>query len=133
MALNKIKDLIYELDEIDADIEDLEMYASMAIEKNLKVNVDFTFFDGVKEEGQEQEQEMQQVSFLSNFFYASSTSPNGPSKNDQWSMVKTIDQSMMLRMFGIMMDDMTKKRQSVINKLKRLGINERATNTIKKD
>jgi hypothetical protein len=133
MALNKIKDLIYELDEIDADIEDLEMYASMAIEKNLKVNVDFTFFDGVKEQDQEQEQEMQQVSFLSNFFYASSTSPNGSSKNDQWSMVKTIDQSMMLRMFGIMMDDMTKKRQSVINKLKRLGINERATNTIKKN
>jgi hypothetical protein len=131
MALNKIKDLIYELDEIDADIEDLEIYASMAIEKNLKINVDFTFFDGVNE--QEQEQDANPVSLLSSFFYASSTSPNGVLNNNQWSMVKTIDQSMMLRMFGIMMDEMTKKRQSVINKLKRLGINERATNTIKKN
>jgi hypothetical protein len=131
MALNKIKDLIYELDEIDADIEDLEIYASMAIEKNLKINVDFTFFDGVNE--QEQEQDANPVSLLSSFFYASSTSPNGVLNNNQWSMVKTIDQSMMLRMFGIMMDDMTKKRQSVINKLKRLGINERATNTVKKN
>jgi len=131
MALNKIKDLIYELDEIDADIEDLEIYASMAIEKNLKINVDFTFFDGVNE--QEQEQDANPVSLLSSFFYTSSTSPNGVLNNNQWSMVKTIDQSMMLRMFGIMMDDMTKKRQSVINKLKRLGINERATNTVKKN
>jgi hypothetical protein len=131
MALNKIKDLIYELDEIDADIEDLEIYASMAIEKNLKINVDFTFFDGVNE--QEQEQDANPVSLLSSFFYASSTSPNGVLNNNQWSMVKTIDQSMMLRMFGIMMDEMTKKRQSVINKLKRLGINERATNTVKKN
>jgi len=131
MALNKIKDLIYELDEIDADIEDLEIYASMAIEKNLKINVDFTFFDGVND--QEQEQDANPVSLLSSFFYTSSTSPNGVLNNNQWSMVKTIDQSMMLRMFGIMMDDMTKKRQSVINKLKRLGINERATNTVKKN
>jgi hypothetical protein len=129
MALNKIKDLIYELDEVDADIEDLEIYASMAIENNLKINVDFTFFQGESKSDVVNEY----PTWISGFFYTSSTSPSVSSKNDQWSMVKTIDQAMMLRMFGIMMDDMTKKRQSVINKLKRLGINERATNTIKKD
>jgi hypothetical protein len=129
MALNKIKDLIYELDEIDADIEDLEMYASMAIENNLKINVDFTFFQGESKTDVVNEY----PTWISGFFFASSTSPNGSSKNDQWSMVKTINQSMMLRMFGIMMEDSTKKRLSVINKLKRLGVYERATNTIKKN
>lgn len=129
MALNKIKDLIYELDEIDADIEDLEIYASMAIENNLKINVDFTLFGAESDVKQEPDN----ISLLSGFFFASSTSPNGSSKNDQWSMVKTINQSMMLRMFGIMMEDSVKKRLSVINKLKRLGVYERATNTIKKN
>ena len=129
MTLNKIKDLIYELDEIDADIEDLEMYASMAIENNLKINVDFTFFQGESKPDVVNEY----PTWISGFFFASSTSPNGSSKNDQWSMVKTINQSMMLRMFGIMMEDSTKKRLSVINKLKRLGVYERTTNTIKKN
>lgn len=127
MKLDKIKDLIYELDEIDADMEDLEMYASMAIENNLKINVDFTFFGAYEEPVQEP------TPLFNGFFYMSSTSPAGISNKDQWSMVKTIDQSIMLRMFGIMMDDMAKKRLSVINKLKRLGVNEGTTNTVKKN
>jgi hypothetical protein len=129
MTLNKIKDLIYDLDEVDADMEDLQMYASMAIENNLKINVDFTFFG----EDSKPEPEAEQASWISGFFYTSATSPVGVSNKDQWSMVKTIDQAMMLRMFGIMIEDMVKKRQSVINKLKRLGVNERATNTVKKN
>lgn len=127
MTLNKIKDLIYELDEVDADMEDLEIYASMAIENNLKVNVDFTFFGANEEPVQEP------TPLFNGLFYMSSTSPSGASNKDQWSMVKTIDQAMMLRMFGLIMEDTAKKRQSIINKLKRLGVNERATNTVKKN
>lgn len=127
MKLDKIKDLIYELDEIDADMEDLEIYASMTIENNLKVNVDFMFFGAYEEPVQEP------APLFNGFFYMSSTSPAGISNKDQWSMVKTIDQSIMLRMFGLMMEDMTKKRLSVINKLKRLGVDERTTNTVKKN
>ena len=129
MTLNKIKDLMYELDEVDADIEDIQAYANLVIENDLKINVDFTFYG----EDSKPEPETEQASWISGFFYTSSTSPSVSSKNDQWSMVKTIDQSMMLRMFGIMMEDSTKKRLSVINKLKRLGVYERATNTIKKN
>lgn len=129
MKLDKIKDLIYELDEIDADMEDLEIYASMAIEKNLNINVDFTFFDGESESNTNTEP----VSILGSFFYASSTSPTGVSNKDQWSMVKTIDQSMMLRMFGLIIDDLMKKRRSVIGKLKKLGIDERTADTVKKN
>jgi hypothetical protein len=129
MTLNKIKDLIYELDEVDADMEDLQAYANLVIENDLKINVEFTFYG----EDSNPEPEAEQASWISGFFYTSSTSPASVSNKDQWSMVKTIDQSMMLRMFGLIMEDTVKKRQSVINKLKRLGVNERATNTVKKN
>lgn len=129
MALNKIKDLIYELDEVDADIEDIQAYANLVIENDLKINVDFTFYG----EESKHEPEAEQASFFSGFFVTSSTSSIGISNKDQWSMVKTIDQAMMLRMFGLIMEDTVKKRQSIVNKLKRLGVNERATNTIKKN
>ena len=129
MALDKIKDLIYELDEIDADMEDLQIYASMAIEKNLNINVDFTFFDGESESNVDADP----VSILGSFFYASSTSPTGVSNKDQWSMVKSIDQSMMLKMFGLIIEDLMKKRRSVVGKLKKLGVNEGAADTVKKN
>jgi len=129
MTLNKIKDLIYELDEVDADIEDIQAYANLVIENDLKINVDFTFYG----DESNPEPEAEQASFFSGFFVTSSTSSIGISNKDQWSMVKTIDQAMMLRMFGLIIEDTAKKRQSIINKLKRLGVNERATNTVKKN
>jgi len=129
MTLNKIKDLIYELDEVDSDIEDIQAYANLVIENDLKINVDFTFYG----DESNPEPEAEQASFFSGFFVTSSTSSIGISNKDQWSMVKTIDQAMMLRMFGLIIEDTAKKRQSIINKLKRLGVNERATNTVKKN
>lgn len=129
MTLNKIKDLIYELDEVDADIEDIQTYVNLVIENDLKINVDFTFYG----DGYKPEPEAEQTSLFSGFFYTSATYQTGVSNKDQWSMVKTIDQAMMLRMFGLIMEDTVKKRQSIINKLKRLGVNERATNTVKKN
>jgi hypothetical protein len=129
MALNKIKDLIYELDEVDADIEDIQAYANLVIENDLKINVDFTFYG----EDSKPEPETEQASWISGFFVTSATYQTGASNKDQWSMVKTIDQAMMLRMFGIIIEDTVKKRQSIVNKLKRLGVNERATNTVKKN
>lgn len=43
MALNKIRDLLYDLEDIDNQIEDLESYANLVIDNDLSTTIEFNF------------------------------------------------------------------------------------------
>lgn len=130
MALDKIRDLLYDLEDIDNQIEDLESYANLVIDNDLSTTIEFNFRKkGVKKT----EPETEELSFKGiSFFFQTSTEDQKQSE-DEWTMVTNLSQSMMLRMFGVIMDDLSKKRKSVLRRLKKYGIDEGTANTIKKD
>lgn len=130
MALDKIRDLLYDLEDIDNQIEDLESYANLVIDNDLSTTIEFNFRKkGVKKT----EPETEELSFKGiSFFFQTSTEDQKQSE-DEWTMVTNLSQSMMLRMFGVIMDDLSKKRRIVLRKLKKYGIDEGTANTIKKD
>ena len=119
MALNKIRDLLYDLEDIDNQIEDLESYANLVIDNDLSTTIEFNFRKkGVKKT----EPETEELSFKGiSFFFQTSTEDQKQSE-DEWTMVTNLSQSMMLRMFGVIMDDLSKKRKSGLRRLNILRI-----------
>jgi hypothetical protein len=128
MKLDKIRDLLLELDDINDQIEDIHSYASLVIEKDLNIDIDFLFY---KEKPQAKEQVFGSISAM---FTATITSPVEQEIQDsEWSMSITSNQEVMLRVFGFLIDDLKKRKSSVVRRLKRLGVYEGTTDTSKKD
>lgn len=130
MQLNKIRDLLYDLEDIDNQIEDLESYAGLVIDNDLSTTVEFNFH---KKGAKKSNEETEELSFKGiSFFFATSTEDQKQS-NDEWTMVTSLSQSMLLKVFGVIMDDLSKKRSLTLRRLKKYGIDEGTANTIKKN
>ena len=131
MKLDKIADLLFELEDVNSQIYDLEAYASLVIENNLNTTVEFTFSS---EKKKDEEKEPEGPVFMGIMaFFETSTSSYKPKNDDEYSMVTSINQATMLRMFGLLMEDLSKKKKSLLTRLKKLGVYEGATDTSKED
>lgn len=126
MKLDKIRDLLLELNDINNQIDEIHSYASLVIENDLKIDIDFLFY----KEKKKQEQPLQGGIF--SLFTATSTADDEV-EDSEWSMGLVVNQEVFLSMFGFLMTDLKKRKDSTLRKLKRLGVYEGAADTGKKD
>lgn len=120
MKLDKIRDLLLELDDINDQIDEIHSYASLVVEGDLNIDIDFLFYK------EKPKQDKQVYGSLSEVFTSISSTMSITNEviDNEWSMSITSNQQVMLKIFGFLIDDLKKRKDSATRKLKRLGIYE---------